>query len=360
MSCKLLIWAFVSCVFYTTSSAQFTCDEALALRDSILPAQYDLIVKKYSLSKSLTDQYSQLKNEAQENMDGLAFGQSLAALQGISNFMVNVFLLSPKGKMIRGIKEYSKGSIQPISKNYDLVEKVKDSQDIIDGNNIEVGTKYISSNLEKDVKGNMLKSTAETLFNTAELVITLIEDIQDFKDFNDSRSELNKHLDKFDELLDTWNNKLEESDRRLQTVFLTKAQLTRFLIQECDANMSMEEEPPKPEHMGSTDLVGTWYFNDPTISTPTTFKFTFINGSEFVYDDDWLSIEDEEYKGTYENTNGKISASYTYKSRTFVFEFQFVGSGETAKLLNSKKTIINAENNQTLQSINLNNWYSRE
>ena len=158
-------------------------------RDVELVETWDELHKQVLFDEKELADYEKWKEELLDDYDGVKIGTLLSAIKGVSNLITNTFeLVTPTGKVISIAKVFD-------PKTVNKIETVK----AINGGIGDVHTLY-SEGIAGVVKSKVIGELG--LFGSLySKVTTLVDDLKEFNDFNESRDEIKDMLKEFDKLI---------------------------------------------------------------------------------------------------------------------------------------------------------------
>ncbi len=219
---RILIISLFTLLFLCPNSySQSDCEDLIHYRDVELAQAWDNLHDQLAFNERELADYKKWKATLEDDYDGVTIGTLLSAVKGISNLITNTFeLVTPTGKVIDISKTVSVETMNKINTVKAINGGIGDVQTLYEGGITEV--------IKSKLIGEMgLVGSLYTKINT------LVDDLNEFNDFVDSRNEIKQMLAKFDELIEKHTKLVDESLSDFTEFNEYLNYITEYLIENC-------------------------------------------------------------------------------------------------------------------------------
>jgi hypothetical protein len=206
---------------YGSVQAQTSCEELVEYRDVTLFNMWDDLHNQLTFNQRDLQDYQLWKATLQSDYTGVNVGTLLSALKGVSNLITNTFqLVTPTGKMIDISKNVSAEAL-------DQIKAVRAMND-------KIGTvKAVYEDGAVGLLKNKVVNKLGMLGSLYEKINTLVEDVTEFNDFQQSRQEILQMLVKYDELIEKHQALVEQSRNDMTKFNEYLNYITGYLNEHC-------------------------------------------------------------------------------------------------------------------------------
>jgi len=214
--------------------SQEECKSLVFLRDSMLLAQFDKVRTKYAIKADAVNTFNKLKMDLYDNHKWTSTNFLLIAmsLKTVANCVEDILVAThPPAQLMKGGSQIS----------LDLYKWAKDNQKKIDKDQEDLTKVKIYKDMEVSI-GGALSLLSKRLGGVHSFIKNLNENVNNFIDLDNYRSELKLQMKSLDDALANYTKQMAEPQNNFEIINDYKNYIDKFLSDNCGKQAYDKEE----------------------------------------------------------------------------------------------------------------------